>query len=578
MTTPHISDSIDQDPTNNGSTSRHAGSIQSLRDRAIGLLTWLGGAGTGIADDHERSGYAVTGAMVLLFAAISGTVVALGSAAAQWAAILVIIATVFTVLLIGTISRALATAPLPGRGGSRIRFGGGLIGRIVVAVLAGAVVAELASTVLLGGTIDRRLGDYARHDAESAASVVTARNALDQAKSDRDTLNRTITGAQSDIQQALIIARCEYNPTPQCPQNKITGIPGQGPETRTDNSMLDDARTRLAAAQSQVQPTQDRVDQRQQALDQARAAAVGTGDRGLGARWIALNGYTFGHAGAFLLRLATLVITVMLTLLPLLSRRWRGETTFDRRISARAVADRAEQDAEAAIAVKRAEVRVESEKLRAEQELTGTRLAVHADTVIDRENERRRVIASIGAMEIGVTAPQRRAVAEFEALAELPASPTSNSQEDTVSQPSNLPAPLPQNAVAPAAGSGGLELPIIGTVPFTDTAARWIRPLVPSFVTDAIDTAPHPLRTVRQVFEETEEITFTLRRTRKVTVDSSDSNPQLPATVVDSTSQAPTAQSPYGLPPADRLNRVTGTISPTELDPRTSRQLPPGSR
>ncbi|MBY8858768.1 DUF4407 domain-containing protein [Nocardia sp. CA2R105] len=577
MTTPHISDPIDQDPTNNGSTRHHAGGIQPLRDRAIGLLTWLGGAGTGIADDHERSGYAVTGAMVLLFAAISGTVVALASAAAQWAAILVIIATVFTVLLIGTISRAFATAPLPGRDGSRIRFGGGLIGRIVVAVLAGVVVAELASTILLGGTIDRRLDDYARHDAESAASVITARNALDQAKSDRDTLNRTITGAQSDIQQALIIARCEYNPTPECPQNKITGIPGQGPETRTDNSMLDDARTRLAAAQSQVQPTQDRVAQRQQALDQARAAA-GTGDRGLGARWIALNGYTFGHAGAFLLRLATLVITVALALLPLLSRWWRGETTFDRRISARAVADRAAQDAEAAIALKRAEVRVESEKLRAEQELTSTRLAVHADTVIERENERRRVIASIGAMEIGVTAPQRRAVAEFEALAELPATPTSNSQEDTVSQPSNLPAPLPQNAVAPAAGSGGLELPIIGTVPFTDTAARWIRPLVPSFVTDAIDTATHPLRTVRQVFEETEEITFTLRRTRKVTVDSSDSNPQLPATVVDPASPTPTAQSPYGLPPADRLDRVTGTITPTELDPRTSRQLPPGSR
>lgn len=575
MTTPHISDPIDQDPTNDGSTSHHDGGIQPLRDRAIGLLTWLGGAGTGIADDHERSGYAVTGSMVLLFAAISGTVVALASAAAQWAAILVIIATVFAVLLIGTISRALATAPLPGRDGSRIRFGGGLIGRIAVAVLAGVVVAELASTVLSGGTIDRRLDDYARHDAESATSVLTARNALDQAKSDRDTLNRTITGAQSDIQQALIIARCEYNPTPECPQNKITGIPGQGPETRTDNSMLDDARTRLAAAQSQVQPTQDRVAQRQQALDQARAAAVGTGDRGLGARWIALNGYTFGHAGAFLLRLATLVITVALALLPLLSRWWRGETTFDRRISARAVADRAEQDAAAAIAVKRAAVRVESEKLRAEQELTSTRLAVHADTVIDRENERRRVIASIGAMEIGVTAPQRRAVAEFEALAELPATLTSNSQEDTVSQPSNLPAPLPQNAVAPAAGSGGLELPVIGTVPFTDTAARWIRPLVPSFVTDAIDTATHPLRTVRQVFEETEEITFTLRRTRKVTVDSSDSNPQLPATVVDSASQASAPQSTYGLPPADR---VTGTLTPAELDPRTARQLPPGSR
>ncbi|MQY22322.1 DUF4407 domain-containing protein [Nocardia macrotermitis] len=583
MTTPHISDPTKHDPTDSAEAApdnargrtptRGSSGVRAPQARVTGLLTWLGGAGPRIADDHERSGYAVTGAMVLLFAAISGTVVAVAAAAAHWAAVVVVLVAVLAVLLIGTVARALATAPLPGREGARIRFGGELIGRVAVAVLAGVVVAELASTVLLGGTIDRRLDRNVRADAESAASVVTARNALDQAKSDRDAVNRTITGAQSDIQQALIIARCEYNPTPQCPQDKITGVPGQGPETRTDNSMLADARTRLAAAQARVQPAQDLVARRQQTLDQARDAAFRTGDRGLGARWIALNGYSFGHAGAFLLRLVTLVITVALALLPLLSRWWRGETTFDRRVSARAVADRAEQDAESAIAVKRAEVRAESEKLRAEQELESARLAVHADTVIDREQQRRRVVASIGGVEIGVTAPQQRAVAEFEALAELPAGPTSKPQEDTMSQPSNLPAPLPRNEVAPK--SGGLELPIIGAVPFTDTAARWIRPLVPGFVTDAIDTATHPLRTVRQAFEETEEITFTLRRTRKVTIDSTDSNPQLP-TVVDA---APTPHpSTYGLPVADRLTPVSGTVDANRLDPRTSRQLPPGSR
>ncbi len=595
MTSPHISEPMDQDPARSGTDASRAEStaaargdagapgvgtdlVHALRVRTTDRLTWLGGAGTRIAEDHERSGYAVTGALVLLFTALSGAVVALATAAAEWAVIVVIIAAALSMLLIGSISRAAATAPLPGRDGSRVRLGGELIGRAAVAVLAGVVVAELASTVLLGGTIDHRLDENARRDAESATSVVTARNALDQAKADRDALARSITGAQSDIQRALIVARCEYNPTPECPQNEITGVPGQGPETRADNSMLDDARARLAAAQSQAQPSQDRVTQRQQALDQARAAALRTGDRGLGARWIALNGYTFADAGAFVLRLATLVITVALALLPLLSRWWRGETAFDRRVSARAVADRAERDAEAAIAVKRAEVRTEAETLRAEQELASARLAVHADTVIDRENQRRRVIASIGAVEIGVTEPQRRAVAEFEALAELPATPTPNSQENTMSEPSNLPAPLPRDAVAPAPKSGGLELPIVGTVPFTDTAARWIRPLVPSFVTDAIDTATHPLRTVRQVFEETEEITFTLRRTRKVTVDSSDSNPQLPATVVDPAGRTASAPTTYDLAPADRRTTVTGTATPAELDSRDPRRLPPGSR
>lgn len=62
----------------------------------------------------------------------------------------------------------------------------------------------------------------------------------------------------------------------------------------------------------------------------------------------------------------------------------------------------------------------------------------------------------------------------------------------------------------------------------TKAAARWIRPLVPPLVARMMDTTTHrlthPLRTARQVFEgvveETEEITFALRRTRKVTVNS----------------------------------------------------------
>src|SRR4029077_9771771 len=38
-------------------------------------------------------------------------------------------------------------------------------------------------------------------------------------------------GRQRDA--ALVVARCEYNPSPPCPQTHITGVPGAGPETRT---------------------------------------------------------------------------------------------------------------------------------------------------------------------------------------------------------------------------------------------------------------------------------------------------------------------------------------------------------
>jgi hypothetical protein len=64
---------------------------------------------------------------------------------------------------------------------------------------------------------------------------------------------------------------------------------------------------------------------------------------------------------------------------------------------------------------------------------------------------------------------------------------------------------------------------LIPTIPdVTKAATRWIRPLVPNFVARAIDTSTHPLRTARQVIEEVEEITFSLKRTHKITVEAAE--------------------------------------------------------
>ena len=51
-------------------------------------------------------------------------------------------------------------------------------------------------------------------------------------------------------------------------------------------------------------------------------------------------------------------------------------------------------------------------------------------------------------------------------------------------------------------------------------AVRWMRPFVPPIVASAIDTTTRPLRAARQVFEETEEIHFSLRRSHRVSVTS----------------------------------------------------------
>ncbi|MGW4773362.1 DUF4407 domain-containing protein [Nocardia sp. NPDC004278] len=541
-----------------------------------GLFTWLGGGlgreqdGTALDYPHERAGYAVTGTVVLLFATVAGLVTTLALAAADAMPLLAIVLVALVVaLLTGALARALATAR-PASGPDRR----GLAGRIAIAVLAGVLIAELASTVLFGGTIDRLLDEKAQRAVDSAPAVVAAHAELGRSTADRAALDQTIAKAQADIDHALVIARCEYHPTPECPQTRITGVPGRGPESQTANDMLDDARKQLAAAQGRVAGLDRRVADDQKAVAGAGSAAFADADRGLGARWLVMNDYTTDAAGAFLLRVLTIVTFVLLALLPLILRWWRGETSFDRRLAYRTVQDQAERSADAAIAVKRAEVRVEAENLRAEQQLTAARLAVEADAAIDREHQRTRIIAAIGGLEIGITEPQR--LDENQHRGELSAAPAGNREEGPVSQEGivtpNLPATVSPGALAPTSGAGavvphvassaptapkggGLELPLIGTVPFTDTAARLIRPLVPSFVANAIDTATHPLRTARQAFEEVEEITFTLRRTRKVTVDSQDSHPPAmghPA--------APGYQLPPGTPDSWHAQRVAATV------------------
>ncbi|MEV0298370.1 DUF4407 domain-containing protein [Nocardia sp. NPDC050710] len=546
-----------------------------------GIFTWLGGGQTDeVSYDHERAGYAVTGAVVALFATVAGVVTALALAAVgEWPAVGIAALALVVGLLTGAVGRALATAK-PGRTPDRL----GLGARIGVAVLAGVLIAELASTVLFGGTIDRLLDDKAQRGVESAPGVVAARTESEAARADRTTLDQAITKAQADIDRALVIARCEFNPTPECPQTRITGVPGRGPEAQTANEMLADARGQLADAQGRVDAADRRVADDDRALTAARSAAFADADRGLGARWLAMNDYTSGAAGALFLRALIILTFVLLALLPLILRWWRGETSFDRHAAYRAVQDRAERDADTAIALKRAEVRAEAESLRAEQELTATRLAVEADTAIDRERQRTRIIAAIGGLELGVTEPRRL---DNQHRAELPAA---DRKDSTVSQEGivtpNLPATVRADALAPAttagalapsvgaqtpAPKGGLELPIIGQVPFTDTAARWIRPLVPSFVANAIDTATHPLRTARQAFEEVEEITFTLRRTRKVTVDTQDSHGP-------SVTQTPVGyQLPPGSPEAWHAQRVAATVVDADYaDPRYA-ALPPAA-
>jgi peptidoglycan hydrolase-like protein with peptidoglycan-binding domain len=464
-------------------------------NRIARTLTWLGGGEwRELGERHERSTHVIAGVVVLLGAALAWLVATLAvtEATSVPAAVVVPLTLVFG-LLVGAVSRAIASGPTHGWSG--------IVGRAAVATAVGVVVGDLAAVVVFSGSIDRALDERAARSTDSTPAVAQAAAELDRSRQARTALDAAVNDASRQRDEALVVARCEYNPSPACPQTHITGVPGVGPETRTATDFLADTQRQLdtaAADRDRMAPELDaEIATRQQALEQARATATNDVDHGLGARWLAMNDHAFASPGAMLLRLVTIAFFALLTLLPLILKLWRGQTSQDRGAAARAEVERAELEADTAIAVKRAEMRAAVETLWAEQQLASARMVVEAQTEIDRERERRRVME---ALEAPVRAQSERVV---EPTPELPAAETSD----------NLP------ALADAERREGSSL--IPTIPdVTKAAARWLRPFVPPIIASAIDTTTKPLRSARQVFEETEEVHFSLRRTHKVSVQS----------------------------------------------------------
>jgi Domain of unknown function (DUF4407) len=486
------------------------------------LLTWLGGGERRELDEHhERSAHVIAGVVVILNAALAWLVTTVDILeAARWPVLAVMPFTLVFGLLVGAITRGIASGPLRGVGG--------IVGRALVAVAVGMVVGEFAALAVFSGSIDRQLELQAARNADSAPAVVQASTSVAQLRDTRVALDKAVDTARIHRDQALEVARCEYHPTPACPQTRITGVPGSGPETRTANQLLADSQRELdaavAARDRQAAELDLKIGDGGRALSKAHQSAAAEVDHGLGARWLAMQDLTLASAGALMLRLLTIAFFTLLSLLPLILRLWRGETAHDRHARARAERERAELEAETAIAVKRAEVRAAAETMWAEQQLVQARLAVEAQTEIDRAQLRQRVDAALeGPKQIAEPVAEplvediylpiaTEAEAASHAATELPEAAL---QADAAETP-NLPATVEPPDV-PAT-------PAIPTIPdVTKAAARWIRPLVPGFVARAIDTSTHPLRTARQVFEEVEEITFALKRTRKIVVNTEES-------------------------------------------------------
>jgi Domain of unknown function (DUF4407) len=479
----------------------------------VAWLTWLGGGDRlELNERHERSTHAAAGVVVLVNVALTWLVTTLAVIPAVHSSAPVVVPfTLVFALLVGATARAIATGPTRGAAGR------GVTAMAVVLVMAlGGVVGEFAALALFSGSIDRVIQQQAARNAVSAPAVVQHSTNLQQMREARVGLDQAVDAARAHRDEALIVARCEYHPTQACPQTRITGVPGSGPETRTANELLADSQRELdqviATRDRRVPGLEDQINHGERVLDEARQSAIADLDHGLGPRWVAMQQLTSARAGTLALRLLTVGFFMALGVLPLILRRWRGDTSQDRHAQARAERERAELLADTAIAVKRAEVRAAAETLWAEQQLAQARLAVEAQTEIDRVQLRHRVNTAIEVTTRDPEPVEDDIYLPIAAEAHAASLAAAASVATEVSEPKNLPA-----IVEPPDMPATQSIPTIPDV--TRAAARWIRPLVPNFVARAIDTSTHPLRTARQVIEEFEEITFSLKRTHKITIE-----------------------------------------------------------
>lgn len=599
-------------------------------------LTWLGGGDIReIGERYERSAHVSAGVVVMLTALLGGVVAGLAvGESTVWPVVIVISVAVVVAVLVAVLGRAVAS------GAPRGRFNIG--GRAAVGIAVGVALGELAAVVLFAGASQRVLEGQAAARADAVPAVQQVAAQLDQSRQERASLMDGVDQARRSRDDALVVARCEYNPRPGCPQTHITGDAGDGPETQTANQFLADAQrqfdTVTADRDSRLPGLDSQIAHQEQTLAAARQSAIAASSPGLGARWVAMNDYTAGNAGALALRALASAFFIFLSLLPLILKVWRGETSQDRHAAARVEQQRAELEAETAIAVKRAEVRAATEALWAEQQLESAKLAVAAQNEIEREQQRRRVFEAVGitatpALSQRISRPAASLGAGRDEDLFLPiaaeAEAASRGRRElpvAVAKATSSEGGAPLVDVAPAVDLSKAKVgadvsrsvatttenlpekveqvnrPVIPGIPdVTQAAARWIRPFVPPIVAQAFDVATHPLRSARQVFEEVEEINLTLNRTRKVAVYTEEAvapqyqqpyyeQPYYEETVAPTVTHAagwsvapaygvvPPVPPQYAVAPADYLGEIPGGQAAPELPGATGPwQLPPAT-
>jgi hypothetical protein len=128
-------------------------------------------------------------ALVILNAAVAWLICTLAVVqATQWPALAIMPFTLVFGLLVGAITRGVASGPIRG-----LRA---IVGRGLVAAALGMVVGEFAALAVFSGSIDRQLELQAARSADSAPAVVQASASLSQLRNTRVSLDKAVDTAR----------------------------------------------------------------------------------------------------------------------------------------------------------------------------------------------------------------------------------------------------------------------------------------------------------------------------------------------------------------------------------------------
>ncbi|PRY46087.1 protein kinase-like protein [Umezawaea tangerina] len=315
-------------------------------------FVWLGGASwRGVRDRHDRSSYQLSGLFVLLNGVIAwglftlaavgmGVVPDFGTAApytAVWG------------LFIAAFDRAIASKPADPNGKARGAFS--YVVRGLCACLIGFIIAEAGALAIFHDDVERTMRDTISQQVTDSRVLVVGTDGnpngrmaeLKGLKADRAKLDTDVAAAQAEADRTRRLAACERDPR-GCQElvqsGEITGAGGDGDKTAVRDSehaaaeaKLTEAKTALAAQSTNLDDRIAELDGKLTAdLDTAQAAAKASD--GVPARWRAMLDFTTRDTTAMFMHWLIVIFCVLLDLIPLLLKIWRGRTGYDMTVMA----------------------------------------------------------------------------------------------------------------------------------------------------------------------------------------------------------------------------------------------------